>query len=195
MTGRNYTSIINHGPGSQRTAHESSGRYGVAMPTHAVGRELGGLVAVNRIGLMHRWWRVIETTHQEENDISMLQHIMSFLRICTFLFVAFFNSPTVFFLFFFSLFRLRCPAQLLVFSFFFLVRAASHELASLTLDDIASGIRASVAPCIVEWIVVVCFARFHEPALDPFPHICPSLARSVPDLLVEFSSLLLLHVP
>lgn len=82
----------------------------------------------------------------------MLQHIMSFLRICTFLFVAFFNSPTVFFLFFFSLFRLRCPAQLLVFSFFFLVRAASHELASLTLDDIASGIRASVAPCIAEWI-------------------------------------------
>jgi hypothetical protein len=50
---------------------------------------------------------------------------------------------------------------------------------------IANCIRASVASCFAEWIVVICFTSFYESTLDPFSHVCPSLARSIPDLLVK----------
>jgi hypothetical protein len=70
---------------------------------------------------MHRWWRVIETTHQEENDMQVPSTVKEKWSssihelLAPFLFVLFFNSPTGIF-FFFRLFRLHHLAQLLVLS-------------------------------------------------------------------------------
>lgn len=43
----------------------------------------------------------------------------------------------------------------------------------------------SVTPCLAERIVVICFTSLNKSSLDPLSHICSSLARSIPDLLVE----------